>query len=1003
MKNNYKEEKKTPTKPPHNLIKTTQILITTLLLKITSPLKLNQITNTSLTLSCGTGSGLMVGAWVQKIDDTVEIHVDVGTRTGDSLNLMKEDNPLFTTASTHMLSKVWTYLAMHYDSGCTAVRFYRSNNNDLIAVGSGSSVKFSKVVGIDNTASNSFNLQTGTSKIDPALRLSSIQYGPFLVLEFETDTVTNFDEIAFELALGPSYVSVLDTLWLYKQNIDFEDETVWKATIYNTTDEFTYFEKGNFNSYGALIKPLQVFRYKYIAPAYHHPAYYQNLNMSNFPHDLYNSTEPKIATTTTTTDPNTGQSTTTKITNIPFSTQYFPGNDSIKDATDYLLKPQTLIVTPPPITPVYSLISPGNETAFSSLKVDIKFRHNYESNTMKFNFSQFGDNKNYLYFDLVFDATGNTITFTPPNDFHLDANTAYTDFSSIGLREYILTLTFSNFTVNHITSDVTHGRIGLKVSLTDSNSGTRKRWYSTVEDFNLISKEKYILEVKNIQGTETSISEIRVSDGGLNFESIKASASGTYLTNLNPIFGANPWAFQCPSTNYVDTSNVTYPACSSAACPSQFTTCFSSTNGSKCSSDGFLDLVGRSCSSACSTSSSNKIKIESTNTKECVSCLDQYCEKCPTFYYECSTYKIGNIVKPKYIHFNQSNVSLIVRYEKELNYSRLGEYAQASFADLTTPENFTVLSYNRTGKYDLMVFFKVQNPLNFTQLDLKINRVINWNYGNPTDFYSILNETTTIYTGFYNDSRWFNFSNKTASFFSKASKFLVIGGFLFNHEYMFNLLKLWSYTQFIFYLNTELPLISQAYIDHFRWSIFDWFYNWFRVPEYRKGNCVHPFKFSMNSLSCGFWRNIGYNVKFWSFILIVKVIVSSISHGWEHHYNWYMMKIKGMNNRMSAEFLWKLFDSMGMELILHIFLFLKAELLVEWTSPDKIGVFIFTFIMLWVIIWTWIIIILFIRRLKPKFMTLDEAADKAHYVIKEEPEKDKDGKPIETKTLEGKK
>lgn len=975
-------------------------ITTTLLANTAKSIKLSQITNTSMTLTCSTGSGIIVSGWIQKIDDAVELHVDTGTRTGDSLNLMVQDNPDFTTSNTHMLSKVWTYLAMRYDSSCNAVRFFRSNNNDLTAVGSGSSVKFSKVMAIDQAVTNSFNLQTGTSKIDPALRLSSIQYGPTLVLEFETDTATNFNEIAFELALGPAFVSTLDRLWLYKQNLDFEDETVWKATIYNTTDEFTYFEKGNFNSHGALIKPLEVFRYKYIAPGYHHPSYYQNLNMSNFPLDLYNSTEPQIATTTTTTDPTTGATTTTKITNIPFSTRYFPGNDSIKDATQYLLQPQTLIVTPPPITPVYSLISPGNETAFSSLKIDVKFMHNFEDNTLKFNFTQNGDKKNYINFDLNFDVTNTKIVFVPSNDFHIDANTDYTDFTAAGLKEYVLTLTFSNFTVNHITTDVTHGRVGLKISLTDSSTANRKRWYTSIEDFQLISTEKYILEIKNIKGTEVSVTEIRVSDGGLDYETVKSSTAGTFLTNLNPIFGANPWAFQCPSTNYVDTSTVTAPACSTSACPSQFTSCYSDTEGSKCSSSGFLDLVGRTCTSSCSTSDKNKLKIETANMKECVSCLDQYCETCPDFYYKCETYKTGNVVKPDYIHFNQTDLSLRIRYEKELNYSRLGEYAEVKWEGYTIPTNYTVTSYNRTGKFDLMIFFKMESPFNFSNLDVKITRIINWNYGDPAVFYSILNETSSIYAGFYNHSGWYNFANSTAVFFAGTSKFLVIGGFLFNHEYMFRILKLWSYTQFLFYLNIELPLICQIFIEPFRWSIFAWFFNFFSVPYYRKGQCVHPFKFSMNSLSCGFWRNIGYNVNFWAFILLFKCAVSGIANGWEDHYNWYMMKIKGMNTRLSAEFLWKLIDSMGMELLLHLFLYLKWENLNEYTSPDKIGVFVFVFIMLIAILWTYVINILFIQRLKPKYMTADQAADKAHYVIKEEPKKDKDGNPVEKKEIE---
>lgn len=971
-----------------------------LLMRTSLQIKLTQITDTSKIIECGTGSGVIIGAWIQKISDSIEIHVDTGTRTGDSLNLMAIDNPLFTTSNTHMLPKTWTYIAMRYDSSCAAARFFRTNNNDLVAIGSGSSIKFSKAVGIDQTVTNSFNLQSGTSKIDPALRLTSLQYGPTNVLEFEADTASNFDEIAFELALGPAYVSTLDRLWLYKQNIDFEDETVWKGRIFNSTDEFTYFENGNFNSYGALIKPLEVFRYKYIAPNYHHPSYFQNLNQTNFPDNLINSVQPQPATTTVT-DPTTGVTTTTLSTNAAFSSQFFPTNASIRDATTYFKTPLTLTTTPSPATPLYSLISPANEISFSSFRVDIKFRHNYEENTLKLNFSQEGDQRNFINFDLAFDNAANTITFVPTNDFHLDANTAYTDFTSAGLKEYVLSLTFSNFTFNHVTTDVTHGRTGLKITLADALSTTVKSWYTTIEDFNLILSEKYILEIKNIKGTETSVSEVRVSDGGLGYETVKASTDvGTYLTNFNPIFGTNPWAFQCPDNNYLDLTDPNNPVCSITNCKAEFSSCFSADEGSKCSSSGFIDLVGRACSATCTTTDKKKLQIETTNTKECVSCLDQYCDTCPDFYYTCETYKTGTVVKPKYVHFNQTDKTLRIRYDQKLNYSRLAEYAEATWTGYTTPTDYTIVSFNKTGDYDLMIYFNMDSPFNGSLLNIKMTRVINWNFGDPAVFYSILNDTTSVYAGFYNNTGWSGFTQSMGNFMATSSKVLVIGGLLFNHEYMFRLLKLWYFTQFLFFLNTELPLNVQIFIDPFRYSIFSWFPNLFTVPNAKLTSCIHPFKFDMNSYSCSFWYNIGHNINFWVAVFIVKCIVSGISHGWEHTYNWYMMKTKGMNSRLSAEFLWKLFDAMGMELLLHLFLYLKVEYMGDWSSADNIGAVIFTVLMLVSIVWTYVILTLFLLRLKPKQMTQDEAADKAHYVIKEEPKKDPEGKPIEKKDIE---
>lgn len=113
-----------------------------------SNFKLTVLQNTTVTLDCGTGGGIAIGGWIKPISESINYAVDEGTRTGNSLNLFKEATPSFGTALTKKVGPQWVYTAMHWNSGCAAQGFYRSNNADLIAITAGTSLKFSTIFSI---------------------------------------------------------------------------------------------------------------------------------------------------------------------------------------------------------------------------------------------------------------------------------------------------------------------------------------------------------------------------------------------------------------------------------------------------------------------------------------------------------------------------------------------------------------------------------------------------------------------------------------------------------------------------------------------------------------------------------------------------------------------------------------------------------------------------------------------------------------------------------------
>lgn len=190
----------------------------------------------------------------------------------------------------------------------------------------------------------------------------------------------------------------------------------------------------------------------------------------------------------------------------------------------------------------------------------------------------------------------------------------------------------------------------------------------------------------------------------------------------------------------------------------------------------------------------------------------------------------------------------------------------------------------------------------------------------------------------------------------------------------------------MFYLNIELPLIVKEFIQSFRWSIVGWLPNFFKESQYY---CfVYTFKFEQNSLACGFWRNIGSNIDFWFLLLFYKVVVFVVSRCFTEHKNWYIVKFKRANERLDLQFLWRLVDAHLPEVLLYIFLYLKIYMFSHPVSSDIIGVWVFIAIYLFYMIYTNIVLIMFMKRLTPTLLTEDEAKEKKlHSVLGLENEK----------------
>ena len=884
-----------------------------------------------------------------------------------------ETNPSFATIHTVKLGAQWVFTAMHWDNTCTARRFYRGNNAEVQGILQGTSLKFTQVFSLQGITAGSFNLVDGVTSINPALRNDNFIYGPIYILDYQAFTPLSNDEAIMELGFGPSFMSSIDFLWKYDQFDDFEDQTAFKARIFDEKKEKSYMEDGNFNSFGLLIKPKETLRFMSYNSSVYDTRSYLRVNTTSFPRSILNT--KKVAYNTTNGNGGT-------------DINYYELPNNLDYLSKYLFSPGTMHSRKSSLERLYSPADIDNP--YLSMHFITKFWHGFESNKLSFNISQTDDSRNAFTFDLLFDNQIPLIIFQATGSLAKNGlDMTYPRFTlADGYKEYVLSIALLNSTTNHTSTEVVQRKVNFRMSIAESLFPEVGVQYATIDGFQFIDGKGYTFEMKNQAGTEVSVSEIRFGDGGLNYDLLTPPVTNDQsYSNLE---GTTKMAIQCANDQFVDLS--TYQCTST--CDAAFTKCYQKDQGISCASSQSVNLVGRKCTASCDVTKKDLVVTTTTQTKECTSCLDRYCEKCPEKSYKCETYKKGIIVNPKYTYFNYSDTTVLVRFERLVNFSRLGEYTNSSFITHKVPQDYQFISNNKTGNFDIISYLSINKTLNETNLAVNFTRVVNWNYGDPKVFYTIDNTTRYIYTGWYDNKGFTDFTKFTGQAISNTVKILVIGGVLFDPLGFTQLIKVWSYTQFFFYLNIELPLCVKAFIDNFRWSVFQWFPNLFENADYY---CfIDTFKFEQNSLNCSLWKNLGHNIFVWGLLVIYKIIVKFVTYVYENRNNWYLVKFKRTNDRLNMEFLWKLVDAHQIEVLLYIFLYFKQFKVENPGRADHIAGYLFSIIYLGFMAWTSVIISLFLRRLNPAKLTEDEASLKAlHLISIEKVEFDKDGNKID--------
>jgi len=139
--------------------------------------------------------------------------------------------------------------------------------------------------------------------------------------------------------------------------------------------------------------------------------------------------------------------------------------------------------------------------------------------------------------------------------------------------------------------------------------------------------------------------------------------------------------------------------------------------------------------------------------------------------------------------FNYTDKSLTVRFEKLVNFSRLNEYLNVSYPGYKTPDQYQLISNNKTGNFDVVAYLAFNSSIAESELNVQFTRVVNWNYGDPTDFYTIKNITYSQYAGWY-DTSISEATRVCAIVIGVIAKVLIIGGSLFDPNGMTKIIKL---------------------------------------------------------------------------------------------------------------------------------------------------------------------------------------------------------------------
>jgi hypothetical protein len=114
------------------------------------------------------------------------------------------------------------------------------------------------------------------------------------------------------------------------------------------------------------------------------------------------------------------------------------------------------------MTRLYTPVDSDNP--YISMHIITKFQHPAIVNTMKFNMSQTGDDRNSFTFDLVWTTT--TVSFvTSGSSFASDAAYPIFTLPFNTFNEYILSIALLNSSTNHSSTDASQKKVHFRASL----------------------------------------------------------------------------------------------------------------------------------------------------------------------------------------------------------------------------------------------------------------------------------------------------------------------------------------------------------------------------------------------------------------------------------------------------------------------------------------------------------------------------------------------------------
>ena len=146
-------------------------------------------------------------------------------------------------------------------------------------------------------------------------------------------------------------------------------------------------------------------------------------------------------------------------------------------------------------------------------------------------------------------------------------------------------------------------------------------------------------------------------------------------------------------------------------------------------------------------------------------------------------------------------------------------------------------------------------------------------------------------------------------------------GFFLSPMWTFKMMKVLYFTQYFFFLNTQLPPNFQVFINPFREGIWSWIPNYPIANWAARSDCMHMLMFEQNPLPCSFIESMG---RIWG--LMILFVITKLVVGFlcmlltDASNNWFMDRARKLNKRMGLAFLWNMLGAVFMPVLLYIYL-----------------------------------------------------------------------------------